>query len=100
MARDDVMTRDLTLGAIRRALQELIVHFPVYRTYITPLGRSAEDEVFFSTRPWKAPGKPSAKPTGRCSTAWPAGSVGCPGGNVRAATSVNACAMPACASSN
>ncbi|WP_457970406.1 malto-oligosyltrehalose synthase [Pseudomonas sp. R4-84] len=47
VARDDVMTRDLTLGAIRRALQELIVHFPVYRTYITPLGRSAEDEVFF-----------------------------------------------------
>ncbi|MCD9116763.1 malto-oligosyltrehalose synthase [Pseudomonas bijieensis] len=48
VARDDVMTRDLTLGAIRRALQELIVHFPVYRTYITPLGRSAEDEVFFN----------------------------------------------------
>ncbi|WLH48908.1 malto-oligosyltrehalose synthase [Pseudomonas beijingensis] len=48
VARDDVMTRDLTLGAIRRALQELIVHFPVYRTYITPLGRAAEDEVFFN----------------------------------------------------
>jgi (1->4)-alpha-D-glucan 1-alpha-D-glucosylmutase len=47
VARDDVMTRDLTLGAIRRALQELIVHFPVYRTYISPLGRGAEDEVFF-----------------------------------------------------
>ncbi|MGN8346846.1 malto-oligosyltrehalose synthase [Pseudomonas sp. SMV71] len=48
VARDDVMTRDLTLGAIRRALQELIVHFPVYRTYINPLGRSAEDQVFFN----------------------------------------------------
>ncbi|AXA53853.1 malto-oligosyltrehalose synthase [Pseudomonas thivervalensis] len=48
VARDDVMTRDLTLGAIRRALQELIVHFPVYRTYITPIGRSAEDQVFFN----------------------------------------------------
>ena len=47
VARDDVMTRDLTLGAIRRALQELIVHFPVYRTYISALGRSGEDEVFF-----------------------------------------------------
>ncbi|AVU77018.1 malto-oligosyltrehalose synthase [Pseudomonas rhizophila] len=47
VARDDVMTRDLTLGAIRRALQELIVHFPVYRTYINPLGRSNEDDVFF-----------------------------------------------------
>ncbi|AKK00062.1 malto-oligosyltrehalose synthase [Pseudomonas sp. MS646] len=48
VARDDVMTRDLTLGAIRRALQELIVHFPVYRTYISPLGRSTEDEAFFN----------------------------------------------------
>ncbi|MHC8286445.1 malto-oligosyltrehalose synthase [Pseudomonas sp. XS1P51] len=47
VARDDLMTRDLTLGAIRRALQELIVHFPVYRTYISPRGRSAEDDVFF-----------------------------------------------------
>jgi len=47
VARDDLMTRDLTLGAIRRALQELIVHFPVYRTYISPRGRSNEDDVFF-----------------------------------------------------
>jgi (1->4)-alpha-D-glucan 1-alpha-D-glucosylmutase len=47
VARDNLMSRDLTLGAIRRALQALIVHFPVYRTYISPLGRSAEDEVFF-----------------------------------------------------
>ncbi|WP_130930932.1 malto-oligosyltrehalose synthase [Pseudomonas sp. Sample_24] len=47
VARDDLMTRDLTLGAIRRALQELIVHFSVYRTYISALGRSAQDEVFF-----------------------------------------------------
>lgn len=47
VARDDLMTRDLTLGAIRRALQALIVHFPVYRTYISALGRSAQDEVFF-----------------------------------------------------
>jgi (1->4)-alpha-D-glucan 1-alpha-D-glucosylmutase len=41
VARDDLMTRDLTLGAIRRALQALIVHFPVYRTYISARGRSA-----------------------------------------------------------
>ncbi|MFY0730683.1 malto-oligosyltrehalose synthase [Pseudomonas sp. NFX15] len=47
VARDNLMTRDLTLGAIRRALQALIVHFPVYRTYISPLGRSAQDEAFF-----------------------------------------------------
>ncbi|QJI29183.1 malto-oligosyltrehalose synthase [Pseudomonas sp. ADAK18] len=47
VARDDVMSRDLTLGAIRRALQELIVHFPVYRTYISARGRSNRDDVFF-----------------------------------------------------
>ena len=47
VARDDVMTRDLTLGAIRRALQELIVHFPVYRTYISARGRSSDDDKVF-----------------------------------------------------
>jgi len=47
VARGDLMSRDLTLGAIRRALQELIVHFSVYRTYISALGRPQEDEVFF-----------------------------------------------------
>ena len=47
VARDDLMTRDLTLGAIRRALQALVEHYPVYRTYINALGRPAEDEVFF-----------------------------------------------------
>ncbi|MBC3779554.1 malto-oligosyltrehalose synthase [Pseudomonas sp. SWRI99] len=47
VARDDLMTRDLTLGAIRRVLQALIVHFPVYRTYVSAMGRSAQDEVFF-----------------------------------------------------
>ncbi|WP_249673202.1 malto-oligosyltrehalose synthase [Pseudomonas abieticivorans] len=47
VARGDLMSRDMTLGAIRRALQELIVHFPVYRTYISACGRPAEDEPFF-----------------------------------------------------
>lgn len=47
IARNDLMSRDLTLGAIRRALQELIVHFPVYRTYVSARGRAAEDNVFF-----------------------------------------------------
>ncbi|HDS1737785.1 malto-oligosyltrehalose synthase [Pseudomonas sp. BP8] len=47
VARDDLMTRDLTLGAIRRALQALVEHYPVYRTYINALGRPAEDERFF-----------------------------------------------------
>ncbi|MGC3893452.1 malto-oligosyltrehalose synthase [Pseudomonas urmiensis] len=47
VARDDLMTRDLTLGAIRRALQALVEHYPVYRTYINAIGRPAEDEAFF-----------------------------------------------------
>jgi len=47
VARYDVMTRDITLGAIRRALLELIVHFPVYRTYIGAQGRREADEPFF-----------------------------------------------------
>ncbi|PZQ94272.1 MAG: malto-oligosyltrehalose synthase, partial [Flavobacterium psychrophilum] len=40
-------TRDLTLGAIRRTLRELIVHFPVYRTYAQACGRSQQDRRFF-----------------------------------------------------
>jgi len=47
VARGDLMTRDITLGQIRRALLELIVHFPVYRTYIGPQGRVPGHEPFF-----------------------------------------------------
>ncbi|WP_258908168.1 malto-oligosyltrehalose synthase [Pseudomonas putida] len=47
VARNDLMTRDLTLGAIRRALQALVAHYPVYRTYFNACGRPAEDEGFF-----------------------------------------------------
>ncbi|MFB1630989.1 malto-oligosyltrehalose synthase [Pseudomonas sp. AP-1] len=47
VARDDLMTRDLTLGAIRRAVQALVAHYPVYRTYFNACGRPAEDEAFF-----------------------------------------------------
>ncbi|MCE4053005.1 malto-oligosyltrehalose synthase [Pseudomonas sp. Au-Pse12] len=47
VARLDLMSRDLTLGAIRRALQELIVHFPVYRTYVSACGRGHQDQRLF-----------------------------------------------------
>jgi (1->4)-alpha-D-glucan 1-alpha-D-glucosylmutase len=47
VARSDLMSRDLTLGAIRRALLALVVNFPIYRTYISVRGRSSEDERFF-----------------------------------------------------
>lgn len=47
VARTDIDTRDLTLGSIRRALIELVAHFPVYRTYAGACGRSVEDRRFF-----------------------------------------------------
>ncbi len=49
IARDNIATRDLTLGAIQRALFELVVHFPVYRTYASAGQRSLQDQIFFST---------------------------------------------------
>jgi len=35
IASTDLMGRDITLYALRRALVEILTHFPVYRTYIT-----------------------------------------------------------------
>lgn len=48
IARSDIHTRDLTLAAIRRVLTELIVHFPVYRTYAGACERTTQDQVFFN----------------------------------------------------
>jgi (1->4)-alpha-D-glucan 1-alpha-D-glucosylmutase len=47
IARADVRTRDISLPAIRRVLMELLVHFPVYRTYAGAEGRSAVDQQAF-----------------------------------------------------
>ena len=47
IARAELATRDITLGAIRRALFELIVHFPVYRTYSRASRRSEQDQHIF-----------------------------------------------------
>jgi len=43
IARRDLMTRDHTLTAIRRALIEILVHFPVYRIYAGQAGASETD---------------------------------------------------------
>lgn len=48
IARNDIATRDLTLGAIRRALIELVVNFSVYRTYANACGRSQQDQLYFA----------------------------------------------------
>jgi malto-oligosyltrehalose synthase len=47
-ARADVATRDVSQAAIRRVLVELLVHFPVYRTYAGGAGRDAFDEAVFA----------------------------------------------------
>ncbi|MDD5556530.1 MAG: malto-oligosyltrehalose synthase [bacterium] len=39
----DLMGRDITLYGLRRALVEVLAHFPVYRTYVTPDSFSADD---------------------------------------------------------
>jgi len=39
----DLTTRDYTLTAIRRALTDILVHFPVYRIYAGPAGHSEVD---------------------------------------------------------
>lgn len=44
IARSDPATRDISRPAIRRVLAELLVHFPVYRTYAGAQGRTADDE--------------------------------------------------------
>ncbi len=43
IARRDLVTRDYTLTGIRRALTELLVHFPVYRIYAGNTGASETD---------------------------------------------------------
>jgi (1->4)-alpha-D-glucan 1-alpha-D-glucosylmutase len=48
IARGDIHTRDWTLPAIRRVLTEILVEFPVYRTYMDARGRSAEDQALMS----------------------------------------------------
>jgi (1->4)-alpha-D-glucan 1-alpha-D-glucosylmutase len=44
VASRDLVTRDFTLTALRRALVEVLVHFPIYRLYISTGGRSADDK--------------------------------------------------------
>lgn len=49
LARNDLKTRDFSLAAISRVLRELLLHFPVYRTYVVENGRDAVDELVFET---------------------------------------------------
>ena len=47
MAREQPTTRDFTLTAIRRALAELAVHFPVYRMYAHNGARTSAGDDYF-----------------------------------------------------
>ncbi|NRO96165.1 malto-oligosyltrehalose synthase [Paraburkholderia sp. NMBU_R16] len=47
LAREHPTTRDFTFTAIRRALTELAVHFPVYRIYPNNGVRTEDDEPYF-----------------------------------------------------
>ncbi len=47
LARSDLATRDYSFNAIRRVFAELLVQFPVYRTYVSGGSRSAEDQAAF-----------------------------------------------------
>ncbi|NKF23470.1 malto-oligosyltrehalose synthase [Solimonas marina] len=49
IARADPRQRDWSLAAIRRVLTELLVHFPLYRTYADARGRSAADAAVMQT---------------------------------------------------
>ena len=46
-ARSELQTRDVSLAAIRRVLMQLLVWFPVYRTYAGGSGRDSIDEAVF-----------------------------------------------------
>lgn len=47
IARHSLATRDVTLAVVRRTLEALIVHFPIYRTYADDGGRPELDAAFF-----------------------------------------------------
>ena len=47
IARENPSTRDFTFSAIRRAVSELAVHFPVYRMYPAAGVRTAADDAYF-----------------------------------------------------
>ena len=64
IGQEALATRDYTLTAIRRALVELLVHFPSYRIYAGQAGRSPHDDAMMA---WAAAG---AKRTMRAAD-WP-----------------------------
>lgn len=54
IARADTATRDYSLATIRRVLREILLNFPVYRTYASCAGRDAADHAVFEVAAHKA----------------------------------------------
>ncbi|HWU33998.1 MAG TPA: malto-oligosyltrehalose synthase [Methylovorus sp.] len=54
IARADLHTRDYSLASIRRVFTEILVHFPVYRSYVTADGIEAPDQELFESTAIKA----------------------------------------------
>lgn len=54
IARADLHTRDYSLASIRRVFTEILVHFPVYRSYVTVDGIDAQDQELFESTAIKA----------------------------------------------
>jgi (1->4)-alpha-D-glucan 1-alpha-D-glucosylmutase len=50
-------TRDFSADSLRQALELYVLHFPVYRTYLTPAGPSAHDRALISETIEKARAK-------------------------------------------
>lgn len=48
VAHTQLASRDITLAAISRALEALIIHFPIYRSYADEAGRPNADIPFFT----------------------------------------------------
>ena len=49
IARFDIQTRDYSYAAIQRTLKEILIHFPVYRSYVSVDGPDQIDSQIFET---------------------------------------------------
>lgn len=54
IARAEIRTRDYSLAAIKRVLTEILVHFPVYRSYVGKNGPDQVDRELFEQTAYQA----------------------------------------------
>ncbi|AON54830.1 malto-oligosyltrehalose synthase [Herbaspirillum seropedicae] len=82
LARSAVTTRDLSLMSVRRCVAELLVHFPVYRTYATEEGMPALERELLARTAQLAAARlhPSDHPTLHVVEGWLGGDLMLPVG--------------------